>query len=38
MVQELQRQGSSNIVIALAGNKLDLEAQRKVDYEVRRFW
>eukprot|EP00700_Malawimonas_jakobiformis_P003811 EC726731.1.p1 GENE.EC726731.1~~EC726731.1.p1 ORF type:complete len:208 (+),score=33.86 EC726731.1:110-733(+) len=35
-VQELQRQGSSNIVIALAGNKLDLEAQRKVDYEEAR--
>lgn len=29
-VKELQRQGSPNIVIALAGNKADLEAQRKV--------
>jgi len=29
-VKELQRQGSPNIVIALAGNKADLDAQRKV--------
>lgn len=32
-VKELQRQGNSNIVIALAGNKLDLAEQRKVDSE-----
>lgn len=29
-VKELQRQGSPNIVIALAGNKADLDAQRKI--------
>jgi len=29
----LQRQGSPNIVIALAGNKLDLADQRQVDIE-----
>jgi len=27
----LQRQGSADIVIGLAGNKLDLHSQRKVD-------
>ena len=32
-VKELQRQGSANIVIALAGNKLDLADQRQVDFE-----
>jgi small GTP-binding protein len=32
-VRELQRQGNPNIVIALAGNKLDLEEQRKVEVE-----
>ena len=32
-VKELQRQGSANIVIALAGNKLDLADQRQVDLE-----
>lgn len=32
-VKELQRQGSTNIVIALAGNKLDLDASRKVTVE-----
>jgi GTPase SAR1 family protein len=32
-VKELQRQGSANIVIALAGNKLDLAEQRQVDIE-----
>ncbi|GAU95530.1 hypothetical protein RvY_07131 [Ramazzottius varieornatus] len=32
-VRELQRQASPNIVIALAGNKADLENQRKVEYE-----
>jgi len=30
-VKELQRQGNPNIVIALAGNKLDLAENRKVD-------
>merc|ERR1712225_227938 len=30
-VKELQRQGSPNIVIALAGNKCDLASKRKVD-------
>lgn len=29
-IQELQREGSPNILIALAGNKVDLEPQRKV--------
>ncbi|KAH3767180.1 Rab GTPase [Pelomyxa schiedti] len=33
-VQELQRQGSPNIVISLAGNKFDLAARRKVDTEL----
>jgi len=32
-VKELQRQGNPNIVIALAGNKLDLAEQRKVEIE-----
>eukprot|EP00657_Telonema_sp_P-1_P009420 TRINITY_DN3608_c0_g2_i2.p1 TRINITY_DN3608_c0_g2~~TRINITY_DN3608_c0_g2_i2.p1 ORF type:complete len:224 (+),score=40.17 TRINITY_DN3608_c0_g2_i2:134-805(+) len=32
-VKELQRQGSPNIVIALAGNKSDLATKRKVDTE-----
>jgi len=32
-VKELQRQGNPNIVIALAGNKLDLADQRQVDIE-----
>eukprot|EP00698_Gefionella_okellyi_P021066 TRINITY_DN6717_c0_g1_i1.p1 TRINITY_DN6717_c0_g1~~TRINITY_DN6717_c0_g1_i1.p1 ORF type:complete len:228 (+),score=27.95 TRINITY_DN6717_c0_g1_i1:69-686(+) len=32
-VKELQRQGSPNIVIALAGNKVDLESNRKVEQE-----
>ena len=32
-VRELQRQASPNIVIALAGNKADLDNQRKVEYE-----
>merc|ERR1712100_371874 len=32
-VKELQRQGSPNIVIALAGNKFDLASKRKVDTE-----
>merc|ERR1712023_59931 len=30
-VKELQRQGSPNIVIALAGNKCDLQSKRKVE-------
>ncbi len=30
-VKELQRQGNTNIVIALAGNKSDLSDKRKVD-------
>lgn len=32
-VRELQRQAAPNIVIALTGNKCDLESQRKVQYE-----
>ncbi|PRP84995.1 Rab GTPase [Planoprotostelium fungivorum] len=32
-VKELQRQGNPNIVMALAGNKLDLEANRRVTIE-----
>eukprot|EP00697_Spironema_sp_BW2_P006138 gnl/Spiro4/18546_TR9937_c0_g1_i1.p1 gnl/Spiro4/18546_TR9937_c0_g1~~gnl/Spiro4/18546_TR9937_c0_g1_i1.p1 ORF type:complete len:223 (-),score=36.96 gnl/Spiro4/18546_TR9937_c0_g1_i1:34-648(-) len=32
-VQELQRQGNPNIVIALAGNKSDLASKRKVEPE-----
>jgi len=32
-VKELQRQGNPNIVIALAGNKLDRQEQRSVDIE-----
>ena len=32
-VKELQRQASPNIVIALAGNKLDLANKRAVSYE-----
>eukprot|EP00128_Syssomonas_multiformis_P001077 Colp12_sorted_trinity150504_noHs@25975 len=32
-VKELQRQASTNIVIALAGNKADLAANRAVEYE-----
>jgi len=31
-VKELQRRGDPNVVIALAGNKADLEARRKVDF------
>lgn len=33
-VSELQKQASPNIVIALAGNKADLSANRTVEYEV----
>lgn len=29
-IQELQKQASADIVVALVGNKLDLEAERKV--------
>jgi small GTP-binding protein len=32
-VKELQRRGDPNVVIALAGNKADLDARRKVDFE-----
>jgi len=32
-VKELQRQGNPNIVIALAGNKVDLAQKRKVEIE-----
>jgi len=32
-VKELQRQGNPNIVIALAGNKLDLASNRKISAE-----
>lgn len=32
-VKELQRRGDPNVVIALAGNKSDLEARRKVEFE-----
>ena len=35
-VKELQRQGNPNIVIALAGNKSDLNSKRKVEPEVSR--
>ena len=33
-VKELQRQGNPDIVIALAGNKVDLEEERKITFEV----
>jgi Ras-related protein Rab-5C len=33
-VKELQRQGNPNIVIALAGNKVDLASKRTVEIEV----
>lgn len=32
-VKELQRRGDPNVVIALAGNKADLEARRKVEFD-----
>lgn len=32
-IKELQRQASSSIVIALAGNKCDLAAERSVEFE-----
>mmetsp|Transcript_16898 Transcript_16898/g.21858 ORF Transcript_16898/g.21858 Transcript_16898/m.21858 type:complete len:197 (+) Transcript_16898:100-690(+) len=31
-VKELQRRGDQNVVIAMAGNKADLESRRKVDF------
>lgn len=37
-VKELQHQANDDIVIALAGNKLDLEAQREVDTETARAY
>jgi len=35
-IEELQRQGSSDIVIGLAGNKCDLESKREVSTEEAR--
>ena len=32
-VKELQRRGDPNVVIALAGNKADLESRRKIEFE-----
>mmetsp|Transcript_5387 Transcript_5387/g.7599 ORF Transcript_5387/g.7599 Transcript_5387/m.7599 type:complete len:197 (+) Transcript_5387:105-695(+) len=32
-VKELQRRGDPNVVIALAGNKADLQSKRKVNFE-----
>ena len=32
-VKELQRRGDANVVIALAGNKADMESKRKVQTE-----
>ena len=32
-VKELQRRGDPNVVIALAGNKADLESRRRVEFE-----
>lgn len=32
-MKELQRRGDSNVVIALAGNKADMESKRKVQTE-----
>lgn len=32
-VKELQRRGDPNVVIALAGNKADLESRRKVEFD-----
>jgi GTPase SAR1 family protein len=36
-VNELQRQADPNIVIALAGNKSDLEARRAIETKVYHF-
>lgn len=32
-MKELQRRGDPNVIIALAGNKADLESKRKVERE-----
>jgi len=32
-VKELQKRGDSNVVIAIAGNKCDMESRRKVESE-----
>merc|ERR1711915_1151329 len=32
-VKEMERRGDPNVVIALAGNKADLESRRKVEFE-----
>ena len=32
-VKELQRRGDPNVVIALAGNKADMDSRRKVEFE-----
>ena len=32
-MKELQRRGDPNVVIALAGNKADMDTKRKVQYE-----
>ncbi|VFQ88158.1 unnamed protein product [Cuscuta campestris] len=37
-VQELQKQGNPNLVMALAGNKADLEDKRKVTSEVAKVY
>jgi len=37
-VKELQRQGKDNVVIALAGNKLDLEENRQVESEEAKLY
>ena len=37
-VKELQRRGDPNVVIALAGNKADLQSRRKVDAEEARAY
>ena len=37
-ITELQQQGSPNIVIAVAGNKADLAAQRTVQTDVKRYY
>ena len=37
-VEELQRQASPDIVIALAGNKVDLASKRGVGFQVRQIY
>lgn len=37
-IEELQRQGSADIVIGLAGNKMDLDTKREVDKEEARAY